>query len=156
MGYQLPRDPFELSNLLPAGVLVLTLSRLDQDLSHAVFREPWPAFDKETANTLRPFCSPQDVTVLESLSFLVEHEFARVTTNFLSLHGLILFRVYLVPYDLPGVQGRLRNRQEHVLVHYRRSLKELLPRINSDDGYWRGAGALPPNPSLFLPPSLVS
>jgi len=34
-------------------------------------------------------------------------------------------------------------------------MKETLPRIVSDGGYWRGADVLPPNPSLFLPPSLV-
>jgi len=47
------------------------------------------------------------------------------------------------------------NRQEQILVRYRRSLKDILPRISIDDDYWRGADVLPPNPSLFLPPSLV-
>lgn len=155
MGPHTERDPFELSNLLPAGVLALTLSGFDQNLPHAVSREMWHAFDQETARSLRPLCSPQDISVLESLSFLVEHEFARVTLNFLSLHVLLLLRVYIIPYDLPGVQGRLMNRQEHILGHYRRSMKEILPKIISEGEYWRGADVLPPNPSLFLPPSSV-
>ena len=156
MESHLLRDPFELSNLLPAGILTLTVSGHSRNLSHTVFREVWPAFDQEVANSLRPFCSPKDATLLESLSFLVTHEFARVTSSFLSTHSLLLLRVYLIPYDLPGVQGRLMNRQEQILVHYRRSMKAILPRIIIDDDYWRGADVLPPNPSLFLPPSLVS
>lgn len=155
MGSHLEREPFELSNLLPAGVLALTLSGIGQNLPHAVSREIWQAFDQETARGLHPFCSPQDINALESLSFLVKHEFARVTSNFSSLHALLLLRVYLVPYDLPGVQGRLMNRQEHILVRYRRSMRDILPKIISDGDYWRGADMLPLNPSLFLPPSSV-
>ena len=155
MGYHSPRNPFELSNLLHAGVLTLTLSGLDQNLLHPVFLEVWRAFDGETADTLRSFCSPEDATLLESLSFLVASDFARVTSSFLSLHTVLLLRVYLIPYDLPGVQGRLMNRQENTLVRCRCSLKGILPRITSDNDYWRGADVLPPNPSLFLPSSLV-
>lgn len=150
------RDPFELSNLLPAGVLALTISGLDQNLPHAVSSKIWPKFDEETAHGLHPFCSPQDIAILESLSFLIEHEFARATSNFLSRHSLLLLRVYLIPYDLPGVQGRLMNRQEHILGHYKRHLREILPKIISDADYWRGADVLPPDPRLFLPPSSVS
>jgi hypothetical protein len=47
------------------------------------------------------------------------------------------------------------NRQEQVLSHYKRCIKEILPRIINDGDYWSGADVLPPNPSLFLPPSLV-
>jgi len=155
MESHLERDPFELSNLLPAGVLALTLSGLDQDLPHAVSGEMWRAFDQETARALRPFCSPQDINVLNSLSFLVEHEFSRVTSKFLSLHALLFLRIYLIPYDLPGVQGRLMNRQEHTLGLYRRSMRDILPKLISEGDYWRGADVLPPNPSLFLPPSSV-
>lgn len=149
------RNPFDLSNLLHAGVLVLTPSSTYKNLSHPVFQEPWSAFSEETARSLHPFCSPQDVALLESLSFLIEHEFARIASNFSSTHHLILLRIYLVPFDLPGVQGRLMKRQEQILLHYRRSLKEILPRITSDGDYWRGADVLPSNPSLFLPPSQV-
>jgi len=152
---RLRQDPFELSSLLPAGVLALTLSALDQNPSQAIFREVWAAFDQGRARNLRPFCSPQDVALLEGLSYLIEHEFARFTSNFLSPHSLLVLRVYLIPYDLPGVQGRLMNRKEHTLTHYRRSLKGMLPRIISDNDYWRGADVLPPNPHLFLLPSLV-
>jgi len=150
------RDPFEFSNLLPAGVLALTISGLDWNLSHPVSPEIWPTLDQETAHGLHPFCLPQDLAILESLSFLVEHEFARVTSKFLTLHSLLLLRVYLVPYDLPGVQGRLMKRQEHILGHYRRYLREILPKLIKDAEYWRGADVLPPDPGLFLPPSLVS
>ncbi|KAF9652886.1 hypothetical protein BDM02DRAFT_3088163 [Thelephora ganbajun] len=156
MGSHLEQDPFELSNLLPAGTIALELSGLDQNLSRAVFREVWPPFNQETALSLRPFCSPQDITVLESLSFLVEHDFIRATSNFLSHCNLLLFRVYLIPFDLPGVQGRLMNRQEQTLAYYKRSMKVILPRIISGDDHWRGAQVLPSSPDLFLPPSLDS
>lgn len=155
MGSHLEREPFELSNLLPAGVLALTLSSPDHNHPHIVFGEPWATFDRGTARSLHPFCSSQDTVVLEGLSFLVEHEFARVALNFLSPRGLLLLRVYLIPYDLPGVQGRLMNRQEHILGHYKRYMREILPKLISNIDYWRGAEVLPPNPSLFLPPSLV-
>lgn len=155
MGSHIEREPFELSNLLPAGVLALTLSSPDRSPPHIVFGETWATFNRGTAGSLHPFCSPRDIIVLESLSFLVEHEFARVALNFLSPCSLLLLRVYLIPYDLPGVQGRLMNRQEHILGHYKRSMREILPNLINDIDYWRGAEALPPNPSLFLPPSLV-
>lgn len=151
----LQREPLELSSLLRAGVLVITLSGLDRDLSQVVFREVWQRFNQETVNVLRPFCSPQDVSLLEGLSFLIKDEFARITSYFLSFHRLILLRVYLIPFDLPGVQGRLMNRQEHSLAQYRRIMKGMLPRIISDDDYWAGADLLPQNPDLFFPPSLV-
>lgn len=155
MGSHLQRDPFELSNLLPAGVLALTLFSLDQDLPRVVSQAEWSAFDKETANGLHTHCSPEDATLLKNLSFLVVHDFARVTSKFSSPHSLLL-RVYLTPYDLPGVQGRLMNRQEHILVGYRRSLKKILPRLSSGGDYWKDADLLLPNPSVFLPASLVS
>lgn len=155
MGSHSQQDPFELSNLLHAGVLVVTLSGLDKNQSHAAFQEVWPALNEETVDTLRPFCSPKNPTLLEGLSFLIKHEFALVTSKLLSSHCLVLLRVYLVPFDLPGVQGRLMNRQEHTLIQYRRFLKEILPKIINDGDYWEGAGTLPPNPSTFFPPSLV-
>ena len=155
MGQRLQLEPFELSNLLHAGVLVVALSSPSKNLSHAVFREAWPALNQDTVNVLRSICSPQDIILLEGLSFLIEHEFARFTSICLSPRRLILLRVYLIPFDLPGVQGRLMNRQEHILAQYRRILKGILPKIIIDDEYWGGADVLPPNPSLFLPPSLV-
>ena len=155
MGSHPRQETSELSNLLRAGVIVTTLSALGKNLSHAVFREVWPAFNQDTVNALRPFCSPQDITLLEGLSFLIENEFARATSKLLSSHRLILFRVYLIPFDLPGVQGRLMNRQEQTIVQYRRLLKGMLPRIVCDDNYWGAADKLPPNPGLFFPPSLV-
>jgi hypothetical protein len=155
MGSHQEREPFELSNLLPAGVLAITLSNLDHNLPYTAFGETWATFDRGTAHSLHPLCSPRDIVVLESLSFLVEHEFARIASNFLPPRSLVLLRVYLTPYDLPGVQGRLMNRQEHILGHYKRSMREILPNLINDIDYWRGAEVLPPNPSLFLPPSLV-
>jgi hypothetical protein len=155
MGSHSRQDPFELSNLLHAGVLALTLSGLDQNHSHAVFSGAWTTFNHETARSHHPFCCPQDIALLKSLSFLIKHEFARITSNFLPLHRLILLRLYLIPFDLPGVQGRLMKRQEQILVQYRRFLKEILPRIIRDGDYWSGADMLPPNPSLLLPRSLV-
>lgn len=149
------QEPPEISKLLRAGVLVVMPSVLDKNLLHAVFREVWQTLNRDTINIFRPFCSRQDITLLGGLSFLIEHEFAHVTSNFLTLQSLILFRVYLIPFDLPGVQGRLMNRQEHILVQYRRLMKDILPRIINDNDYWEGAHVLPPNPNLFLSPSSV-
>lgn len=149
------QEPFELSNLLRAGVLAVTPFGLDKNLSHAVFREVWRVFDQDAVKVLRPFCSPQDINLLEGLSFLAEHEFACVTSAYSSSYRLILLRVYLIPFDLPGVQGRLMNRQEQVLLQYRRLLKEILLRVVNDENYWEAADVLPPNPSLFLSQSLV-
>jgi hypothetical protein len=54
----------------------------------------------------------------------------------------MLLRIYLIPYDLPNVQGKLRVRKSSILNPAKRYMRTLLSRIIQDYDGWRG---LPPS-----------
>ena len=93
---------------------------------------------------------------LESLRFLVRHRFVAATYllsqaldaahTHMPEHGhaheqrvWLFVRVYIVPWDLPGSRGALRNRDEDtVLRPGRRRLKALFLHIRQDRAFWEG------------------
>ena len=95
---------------------------------------------------------------IESLRFLVRNRFVAATYllshaldaahTHMPEHGhehehaqrvLLFVRVYIVPWDLPGSRGVLRNRDEDsVLRPGRRRLKALFLRIRQDAVLWQG------------------
>ncbi|KAF8205525.1 P-loop containing nucleoside triphosphate hydrolase protein [Mycena galopus ATCC 62051] len=54
------------------------------------------------------------------------------------MDNTLLIRTYLIPYDLPGVQGRLRVRRDEIVAPARRCLAGLLPKISRDPECWAG------------------
>ncbi|KAG6864745.1 hypothetical protein C0991_007420 [Blastosporella zonata] len=64
---------------------------------------------------------------------------------------MVALRIYLIPYDLPNVQGKLRIRKKDILGPARRSLRRLFPLVVQDQESWM-YGTTPPEFS----PRLVS
>jgi hypothetical protein len=122
-------DPFSLQNLLPAGTLTLPISR-----DHAYSAEGWHTF---VGKALLPHLTDQDETLCRHLDFLVEHEFLSIECKIGDSGTALILRIYLVPYDLPGVQGKLRVRDESsVLKPARLCLSNVLPQIVQEECLW--------------------
>jgi hypothetical protein len=77
----------------------------------------------------------------------------------------LILRVYLIPYDLANVQGKLRVRKDNILNPAKRYLRNLLPIISQDFGKWRDGlstesekqliPGMPVRESLFLSSFLI-
>lgn len=131
------QDPFDLDNLLKAGVLSIQLSRdLQPDIycDHRHEGDGWHAY--LGAAPFLPLTNLNDVNICKALEFLVRHKFVSVTYRVGG--GRAVFRVYLLPYDLAGAKGALRVRQETVLAPAKRFLRDILPLVNKSAGSWEG------------------
>ncbi|TDL24898.1 hypothetical protein BD410DRAFT_851421 [Rickenella mellea] len=85
-------------------------------------------------------------TVLQNLQFLVTNSFLSLTCRISDDLDQLIVRVYLIPFDLPGMRGRLRNRDEAtILIPARRILKFLLRRVNCDVESWMGTNSKGPD-----------
>ncbi|EGO21281.1 hypothetical protein SERLADRAFT_452413 [Serpula lacrymans var. lacrymans S7.9] len=128
-------DPYALPNLLAAGTVSLdaSLGRLHE---YATRRHSLQGF------TTLPVLHPEK-TILNSIEFLIEHRFIRATGR-LGTGGQFLFvRIYLIPHDLPNVQGKLRNRSDIIKREGKKCLQTLLDRIVQDQGNWDGDECVP-------------
>lgn len=81
--------------------------------------------------------------LIKSLRFLVEQHFVAATYRLAhEKSGIqLLIRIYLIPYDLPGVNGRLthnvrKREQGQVLGLARQYMSKLLPQIIQDEESW--------------------
>ncbi|KAI9508447.1 P-loop containing nucleoside triphosphate hydrolase protein [Russula earlei] len=139
--------PFAVQNLLPAGTLSLPIpqTNLKHICDHSHSAEGWHFFDGEA---LLPLLTDQESEILcRHLDFLVEHEFLIVQCKVGDSGTVLILRVYIVPYDLPGVQGRLRIRDEaSELKPARLCLRNVMPRIIQDRNLW-DSHDLDPSPS---------
>lgn len=149
-------NPFALANLLPAGTLHLSLSPNDYVCDHSHLEDGWHAL--RTDLVLQNLTSTDDDPLLREVAFLVKHAFIYCTCRLGQNGNTLTIRVYLIPYDLSNVQGRLRVRDEStVLAPARRYLKVLLQRLAQDSSLWEGAEVNPHVAlSLFFPHEKVS
>lgn len=147
--------PLSLQNLLPAGALSLPISQTDLgsicNHSHPV--EDWHPFLGEA---LLPYLTDsEDETLCRHLSFLVEHKFLYVQCKIGDSGKVLVLRAYIIPYDLPGAQGKLRVRDEaSVLKPARLCLRNVVPRILQDEHLWDAHDSEPSSssPHYFLNP----
>ena len=121
------------ANFLPAGTLSLQLQH--ELISHSCGLEDWHLLPDH------PLLLPvdtQETHVTEALTFLHHHNFIYATCKTGRYSPLkLIVRIYLIPYDLPSVHGRLRVRDEAtVLAPARQHFKLLLPRIIQDSSEW--------------------
>jgi hypothetical protein len=145
-----------LNDLLPAGTIHLPVSTDESLCDHHHSEDGWHVF--RTKPMLRRIVSPEDDSLLGELDFLINHSFISCTCRLNSLGNVLHVRVYLMPYDLANVQGRLRLRDEAtILIPARRYLKVLLPKIVQDDTLWEGDDVDSSHrPRLFLSQDIVS
>ncbi|EAU88937.1 hypothetical protein CC1G_10583 [Coprinopsis cinerea okayama7 len=131
------QDPFQLDNLLKAGTISVQLGddvRPEVYCEHKHAGDGWHPY-KGTSPFL-PLTNLVDVKVCQDLEFLVKHQFVDATYNVVGDQKLVI-RVYLIPYDLAGTRGVLRNRKEGVMVPGRRFMRNLIPKLVAD---WDGEG----------------
>ncbi|KAI0273498.1 hypothetical protein BC834DRAFT_854101 [Gloeopeniophorella convolvens] len=132
-------DPFAVENLLPAGTLSLSVARLGSGTicDHAHVAEGWHAFSGED---LLPYLVDRDnETLCRHLDFLVEHEFISVQSRVADSGKTLTIRVYIIPHDLPGVQGRLRIRDEaSILKPAKLCLRNVLTQVVKNQSLWDG------------------
>jgi hypothetical protein len=145
--------PFAVQNLLPAGTLSLPISQKDlaNVCDHTHTTEDWHTFP---GKALLPYLTDQESeTLCRHLDFLVEHQFIIIQCKVGDSRAALILRVYIVPYDLPGVQGMLRVRDEtSVLKPARLCLRNVMPQIIQERSLWDGhdLDPSPSSPSYFL------
>ena len=147
--------PFAVRNLLPAGTLSLPIAQTDLanicDHTHINDSEDWHTFP---GKALLPYLTDQEnETLCRQLDFLVEHEFLSIQCKVGDSGATLMLRVYVVPYDLPGVQGKLRVRDETSdLKPARLCLRNVLPQIIQERSLWdaHDLDPSPSSPSYFL------
>jgi hypothetical protein len=137
-------------NLLPAGTLSLSISQTDLTniCDHTHTTDDWHTFP---GNALLPYLTDgtdqETETLCRHLDFLVEHQFLIVQCKVGDSGAALILRVYIVPYDLPGVQGMLRVRDETSdLKPARLCLRNVMPQIIQERSLW-GGHDLDPSPS---------
>ncbi|KAH9180424.1 P-loop containing nucleoside triphosphate hydrolase protein [Lactarius sanguifluus] len=97
----------------------------------------------------------EDETLCRHLSFLVEHMFLYIQCKIGDSGKVLVLRAYIIPYDLPGAQGKLRVRDEaSVLKPARLCLRNVVPRILQDEHLWDVHDSEPSSssPRYFLNP----
>jgi hypothetical protein len=153
-----PSDPYSIHNLLPAGTLLLPISQTDLGglCNHSHSAEGWHAF---LGKDLLPHLTDQEnETLWRHLDFLVEHKFLIIQCKIGDSGTALILRVYLIPYDLSGVQGKLRVRNETSdLKPARLCLRNVLPRVMQDESLWdaHDLNSSPSSSHCFLDSSTV-
>ncbi|KZT69833.1 hypothetical protein DAEQUDRAFT_726146 [Daedalea quercina L-15889] len=133
-----PQDPYErLSSFLPAGTITIPLQSNDVTCSHAHAADGWHTLPSAAA--LEPLLAPDDGPLLRlrQLNFLVKHHFVAATCKLDATSSILYLRIYLIPWDLPNVHGKLRVRDEgSIVTPARRHLRSLFAEIVQDDDAW--------------------
>jgi hypothetical protein len=129
--------PYSLDNLLPVGNVFVKLAIEPQHLicDHTHAQDGWHHFN---GHSVIPHLSdPEDISFCRQIEFLMKHRFI-VATYRATYDAIMALRIYLIPYDLSNVQGKLRVRAENVLAPAKRYLRHLLPRIINNEEIWNG------------------
>ena len=130
-------SPYSLGNLLSVGTVIIKLPIEQQHMmcGHAHAEDGWHYFN---AHAIIPYLSEsEDISFCRRLEFLVKHRFIMATYR-ASYDAAMTLRIYLIPYDLSNVKGKLRVRGESVLAPAKRYLRQLLPRIVNNEEMWDG------------------
>ncbi|KAI0256567.1 P-loop containing nucleoside triphosphate hydrolase protein [Lactifluus subvellereus] len=130
--------PFSVQKLLPAGTLSLPISQTElvNVCDHSHGSEGWHMFLGGEA-LLPHLTDRESETLCRHLDFLVEHKFLSVQSKVGDSGTALILRVYIIPYDLPGVQGKLRVRDEaSVSKPARLCLRNVMSRIIQDKSLW--------------------
>ncbi|KAI0034030.1 SNF2 family N-terminal domain-containing protein [Vararia minispora EC-137] len=132
-------DPFASRHLFPAGSLALGLRGCpwsELTCGHTHLDDGWHDFAYEhILNNLEN--SARDERAVEHLNFLLQHDFIRIRCKLSQHSHLLFFRIYIVPYDLSGVRGRLRQRDEIILKKSRPLFRTILPLLSHCPHEWR-------------------
>lgn len=131
--------PWALHHFMPAGTLIQALTTASPD--RCCKHDGWHSLRGHFDTTLAGL----DPSLIRSIGFLVKYEFIAVTARIATIHNIavIILRVYIIPFDLSGVEGRLQRRnQARVLQPGRRHTRTLLRTISKDRDAWDGRPTL--------------
>ncbi|KAJ7193843.1 P-loop containing nucleoside triphosphate hydrolase protein [Mycena pura] len=131
---------------LSVGLLPYAAEQLRQDIDKSFAEDGWGVFVAQ--RVLQHLENPEDDLTLRELDFLVQQKFVFASVSLPTSNHLII-RIYLIPYDLPGVQGQLRVRKEVILLPARRRMADLLPKLSRSPQCWDGLSL--PGPPLAAP-----
>lgn len=141
---EIPSEPFDdapysLGNpsILPVGNVSVKLGVEPQHLicDHTHAQDGWHNFK---AHSIIPHLSDsEDISFCRQLEFLVQHRFI-IATYRGTYDAAMSVRIYLIPYDLPNLEGKLRGRGDSVLAPAKRYLRQLFPRIINNEEIWNG------------------
>ncbi|KAJ3971109.1 P-loop containing nucleoside triphosphate hydrolase protein [Lentinula raphanica] len=131
-------SPYRLSKLLRAGHIELELKSGDVTFDQNRAEDGWFLLE----NLLDGSVQTAFESLIISLRFLTRHRFAFATFNVdSSKPAQLVIRIYLIPYDLPGANGRLsyharKHQDPQLLAAARRHMLNLLPCILQDQHSW--------------------
>ncbi|KAH9928097.1 uncharacterized protein B0H18DRAFT_954095 [Fomitopsis serialis] len=131
-----------LCDFLPAGTIAIPLQSDEVGCSHTHAADGWHSLPSAAA--LEPVLVPDDAPLLRlrQIDFLVRHHFVAATCKLYRASNHLYVRIYLIPWDLPNVHGKLRVRDEgSIVAPARRHLHSLFAEIVQDDDAW---DAVPP------------
>ncbi|CAA7270930.1 unnamed protein product [Cyclocybe aegerita] len=130
-------SPYALHNLLPVGTVIIDIPVASQHdiCEHAHVEDGWHEFQAQ--QVVPQLSNAEDVAFCRGLEFLIKQRFISCTCRCTPDNRMAL-RVYLIPYDLANVQGKLRIRKDNILSPAKRYLRALVPKISQDIGRWNG------------------
>ncbi|KZT27320.1 hypothetical protein NEOLEDRAFT_1110673 [Neolentinus lepideus HHB14362 ss-1] len=126
---------YSLANYLPVGVIVFDF--LDDELhcNHTHCEDGWHTFSGQVY--LRHAKKGEDV-LLRWIDFLTANRFIIPTCRQAEGRRILYVRVYIIPFDLPGVQGTLRARNPDTVKEAGKAIRAIMGRIIQDDSLWQG------------------
>ncbi|EIN07069.1 hypothetical protein PUNSTDRAFT_104552 [Punctularia strigosozonata HHB-11173 SS5] len=130
---------YSVRNFFAAGVLKFGVALQESAhciCSHWHAEDHWHGFDHTTILPL--ITTAEDDVTLRELNFLLRERFIALSWCLSPCKTRVYIRVYLIPHDLGGVQGKLRRRGEHILTPARKYLKRILPLIVQNHALWDG------------------
>ncbi|TFK61006.1 hypothetical protein BDN72DRAFT_850036 [Pluteus cervinus] len=141
-------SPYALQNLLPVGTVHLSVvnDATPTLCTHNHAEDGWHPF--QGSLFLGWLTRLADDALCGELDFLIKNRFLEATYQAYN-ENTVIIRIYLIPYDLRHVQGKLRIRKDAVLGPARRYLRKLLPLISQSKATWKGSEIEPFHP--FMP-----
>lgn len=169
----------DISHLLPAGAIKLPVEFAESAhwCRHAHAEDGWHPFGTNfmLPQILALDLKLEDTSTLQQLKYLISHDYVRCTyqhddfsssvreitshinlaQHFVQLH----VRVYMVPFDLPGVNpARIRDKKP--FAHGPKTLRSILKLASNNVDLWNGpyqdgSSATATNPMAILPETTV-
>lgn len=133
-------DPYALENLLPAGTIQVELGTADiscPSSPQVAAEDGWHPL----SNVNPEIALPTFRALVQTIQFLTRYRFISATYKSAFLNRYLVIRIYIIPFDLPGVHGSLtyhvrKCEAQQVLSMARQYMSVLLPQIVQDQASW--------------------
>ncbi|KAI0374631.1 hypothetical protein BV20DRAFT_960768 [Pilatotrama ljubarskyi] len=138
-----------LGNFLPAGTIVFdadasSLRSFRVSGEENLAEDGWRTFPDVVVGFR------DDSGGLDSISFLVRYRFVAASYHVDPTHVQLFVRLYVIPWDLAGSRGELRERDQDTVSKGCKHLKKLFYRVRRDPSLWEGYAASSSSGSYFI------